>query len=133
MKALKKFSMVSGTLFIVLGLVGPVTFADDSWTGPVADKGWTAPEAAEKAEEMPGAHPVAESAESAPVARAGVDRSESVGTRDWLAMQRDGAQASEHVQGLSEAARTRALGRYLDSFTHPIPEHYIDRGSFSVD
>ncbi|ABI57498.1 DUF3613 domain-containing protein [Alkalilimnicola ehrlichii MLHE-1] len=54
-------------------------------------------------------------------------------TRAWLALQRDGDQASTYVQGLPEAARTRALRRYLDSFTHPIPETYFDRDSFGVD
>lgn len=54
-------------------------------------------------------------------------------TRAWLQLQRDGDQASAYVQGLPEAARTRALKRYLDSFTHPIPETYFDRDSFGVD
>lgn len=49
------------------------------------------------------------------------------GTREWLDAQRGGHQGSPNVQGLPEAARVRTLQRYLDSFTHPIPEAYFDR------
>lgn len=54
------------------------------------------------------------------------------GTRQWLEAQRTGTQASPRVQRLPEAARTRALERYLDSFSHPIPETYFDRDRFEV-
>ncbi|WP_018937014.1 DUF3613 domain-containing protein [Thioalkalivibrio sp. ALJ24] len=102
MKALSVFSVVSGGLFLVMGMMaGPVTAGTEVGSRAVAD--------------------------------AGVDSSPSAGARDWLSMQRGGEQASGHVQGLSEAARTRALRRYLDSFSHPIPPHYIDRDSFSAD
>ncbi|WP_018877724.1 DUF3613 domain-containing protein [Thioalkalivibrio sp. ALE28] len=53
-------------------------------------------------------------------------------TRDWLQVQRGGEQASPTTQGLPEAARTRALGRYLESFEHPIPETYFPRDSFGT-
>jgi len=53
-------------------------------------------------------------------------------TRQWLDLQRGGSQASPNVQRLPEAARTRALERYLESFGHPIPEDYFDRERFGV-
>jgi len=43
-----------------------------------------------------------------------------------LELQRSGALASTPRQALPGPAQTRAWQRYLDSFSHPIPAHYID-------
>lgn len=42
----------------------------------------------------------------------------------WLAIQRDGAAASNHKQVLTSAERERSYQRWLDSYQHPIPEFF---------
>ncbi|MBZ5487046.1 DUF3613 domain-containing protein [Halomonas aquamarina] len=42
----------------------------------------------------------------------------------WLQVQREGSQASPHEQRLSAAEQERASQRWLDSFTHPIPDFF---------
>ncbi|MES1943133.1 putative lipoprotein [Salinisphaera sp. PC39] len=53
-------------------------------------------------------------------------------TQDALAMQRDGDEAAP-VRPMLEDAADRAYERYLESFSHPIPERYEGRESFSSD
>lgn len=51
----------------------------------------------------------------------------SMGSSDadkWLQVQREGSQASATPQRLSAQERELANQRWLDSFTHPIPEFY---------
>lgn len=50
-------------------------------------------------------------------------------THEWLELQRSG-KAAAPAQRLSAPAEARAYRRYLDSFTHPIPEFYRERESF---
>lgn len=45
-------------------------------------------------------------------------------TDEWLQIQREGSQASSTPQRLSDAEYERANQRWLDSFTHPIPEFF---------
>lgn len=47
-------------------------------------------------------------------------------TRQWLDLQKNGQQASSHKQTLSGPAAARVYQRYLDSFSHPIPEYYSE-------
>ncbi|CAH1746296.1 conserved exported protein of unknown function [Thauera humireducens] len=42
--------------------------------------------------------------------------------RQWLALQRSGAQASPHPQPLSGEVQQKIHERYVQSFSHPIPE-----------
>lgn len=42
--------------------------------------------------------------------------------RHWLALQRSGAQASPHPQPLSGEVQQKIHERYVQSFSHPIPE-----------
>lgn len=51
-------------------------------------------------------------------------------TRDALAMQREGDQSAP-VRPMLEDAADRTYERYLESFSHPIPELYESRESFS--
>ena len=53
-------------------------------------------------------------------------------TRAWLEMQRSGKSAAP-AQRLSSAAEARVYARYLESFTHPIPEFYEERESFLAE
>lgn len=62
----------------------------------------------------------------------------SMGSSDadkWLQVQREGSQASSTPQRLSDAERELAHQRWLDSFSHPIPEFYERDagGGFSED
>jgi hypothetical protein len=50
-------------------------------------------------------------------------------TRELLAVQSSNAVAGS-TQRLSAAAQTRVYKRYLDSFTHQIPEFYEKRDGF---
>lgn len=52
--------------------------------------------------------------------------------RDLLEMQRQGTQRSSHKKYISGAEKTRVYQRYLDSFTHSIPEQFADTG-FSAE
>jgi|GEM_PF-3449998 len=45
---------------------------------------------------------------------------------ELLEIQRCGQLASSHRQSLPGGAQSRTWQRYLDSFSHPIREHYID-------
>ncbi|MCB5184473.1 DUF3613 domain-containing protein [Methylobacillus gramineus] len=51
-------------------------------------------------------------------------------TESWLALQREGEQASPNKQTLSGPAMDNIHKRYLDSFTRPIPERF-DPGQFN--
>lgn len=42
-------------------------------------------------------------------------------TKAWLALQRE-EKPGRNAHGLPRAARSRALERYLESFSHPIPD-----------
>ncbi|XEG73958.1 DUF3613 domain-containing protein [Pseudomonas sp. abacavir_1] len=44
----------------------------------------------------------------------------------WLQLQRSGQQASANRQTATAAERDRAYRRYLDSYSHPIPEYLLD-------
>lgn len=68
------------------------------------------------------------------MAAAQADDSQPIGdsTRAWLDMQRSGKSAAP-AQRLSSAAESRVYARYLESFTHPIPEFYDERESFVAD
>ncbi|SDK92228.1 Protein of unknown function [Pseudomonas delhiensis] len=44
----------------------------------------------------------------------------------WLQLQRSGRQASANRQAATPAERDRAYRRYLDSYSHPIPEYLLD-------
>ncbi|MFC6671235.1 DUF3613 domain-containing protein [Marinobacterium aestuariivivens] len=48
-------------------------------------------------------------------------------TRHWLELQRSGRQASPVQDRLAPAAADRVSKRMHDSFSHPIPEHFVDR------
>lgn len=61
------------------------------------------------------------SGETAPRVTAG-----SHSVRELLALQRHGQAASPHRQHVSGEVQTRIYQRYLESFTHAIPERYID-------
>ncbi|MDQ7728159.1 DUF3613 domain-containing protein [Halomonas sp. SpR8] len=56
-------------------------------------------------------------------------------TDEWLQIQREGSQASSTPQRLSDQERELANQRWLDSFTHPIPDFYERDagGGFSED
>ncbi|WP_417660678.1 DUF3613 domain-containing protein [Pseudomonas sp.] len=45
-------------------------------------------------------------------------------TESWLAIQRDGRAASMKLQRATPAERELAYQRWLDSYSHPIPEFY---------
>lgn len=62
----------------------------------------------------------------------GADEDVGASTREWLEMQRSG-KAAGPAQRLSGAAEARVYQRYLDSFTHPIPEFYSERESFIAE
>lgn len=51
-------------------------------------------------------------------------------TKEALAMQRDGEQAAPLRPMLKDTA-DQVYQRYLESFTHPIPERFESRDSFS--
>ncbi|MCB5187300.1 DUF3613 domain-containing protein [Methylobacillus caricis] len=51
-------------------------------------------------------------------------------TEAWLALQREGGQASLDKQALSGPVMDNIHKRYLDSFTRPIPERF-DPGQFN--
>lgn len=52
-------------------------------------------------------------------------------TEQWLKLQRSGREAAPPVPMAGEVAQ-RVYQRYLKSFTHPIPEHFQNRDSFST-
>lgn len=60
------------------------------------------------------------------------DQDVGASTREWLDMQRSGKTAGP-AQRLSGAAEARVYQRYLESFTHPIPEFYTERESFIAE
>lgn len=66
------------------------------------------------------------------VAQAADDKPMGDSTRAWLDMQRSGKSAAP-AQRLSSAAEARVYARYLESFTHPIPEFYKERESFIAE
>lgn len=45
-------------------------------------------------------------------------------TESWLAIQRDGRAASMKLQTATPAERELAYQRWLDSYSHPIPEFF---------
>lgn len=53
-------------------------------------------------------------------------------TRQWLELQRSG-KAAGPAQRLSGPAQARIYQRYLEAFTHPIPEFYEERESFLAE
>lgn len=53
-------------------------------------------------------------------------------TRDWLELQASGAQASEAERPMTGELAERVYQRYLDSFSHPIPEQFA-REAFTSD
>lgn len=55
-----------------------------------------------------------------------------VQSEQWLQLQTSGQQASDLEQTLEGDVASRVYQRYLDSFTHPIPQHF-PRESFSGD
>lgn len=59
---------------------------------------------------------------------------EAVGTqtREWMELQRSG-KAAGASQRLSGAAESRVYARYLESFTHPIPEFFKEREEFIAE
>ena len=48
-------------------------------------------------------------------------------TRQWLNMQREGAQASQQAQTLPGPVMDQVYQRYIKSFGHPIPDLYEER------
>lgn len=44
----------------------------------------------------------------------------------WLQLQRSGQLASANRQSATPAERDRAYQRYLQGYTHPIPEYLLD-------
>lgn len=60
------------------------------------------------------------------------DQEMGASTREVLELQRSG-KAAGPTQRLSGAAEARVYQRYLDSFTHPIPEFYTERESFVAE
>lgn len=60
------------------------------------------------------------------------DQEMGASTREALELQRSG-KAAGPAQRLSGAAEARVYQRYLDSFTHPIPEFYTERESFVAE
>ncbi|WP_043740610.1 DUF3613 domain-containing protein [Thioalkalivibrio nitratireducens] len=52
-------------------------------------------------------------------------------TRGWLELQASGALQSPHPQALRDAEAERAYERHLQSFTHRIPETFVDRSGFA--
>ena len=53
-------------------------------------------------------------------------------TRAWLDLQRGGAQASDTPRPMSGDQAQRIHERYLESFSHPIPEFYRDPDEIST-
>lgn len=53
----------------------------------------------------------------------------------WLNAQRDGRYASQHIQNATPLEYEMSLKRWVDSYTHPIPEYYDQDtgGSFSKE
>lgn len=49
-------------------------------------------------------------------------------TRQWVELQRSGAQASVHADGTSSDVVEHIYQRYVDSFTHKIPDTYSRDG-----
>lgn len=47
-------------------------------------------------------------------------------TRQWLELQKNGHLASPNQQTLPGPAAARVYERYLNSFTHPIPEYFSE-------
>lgn len=47
-------------------------------------------------------------------------------TRQWLELQKNGQAASTHHQTLPGPAAAQIYQRYLNSFTHPIPEYFSE-------
>lgn len=50
-------------------------------------------------------------------------------TRQWLELQKNGDAASSIPQNLSGPASANVYERYLNSFTHPIPEYFSESDS----
>lgn len=48
-------------------------------------------------------------------------------TRQWLELQKNGHVASPNQQTLPGPAAARVYERYLNSFTHPIPEYFSEK------
>lgn len=47
-------------------------------------------------------------------------------TRQWLELQKNGHAASPHQQTLPGPAAAQIYERYLNSFSHPIPEYFSE-------
>ncbi|ROM89727.1 DUF3613 domain-containing protein [Pseudomonas brassicacearum] len=54
------------------------------------------------------------------------------GTEQWLQLQIRGVVASPRLQTVSATERDLSMQRWLDSFTHPIPEHFDQKASGSM-
>lgn len=57
-----------------------------------------------------------------------VESSPATQTGRWLQVQREGRQASQHVQVSTAAEQELSSQRWLDSYNHPIPDLY-EQGS----
>lgn len=53
-------------------------------------------------------------------------------TENWLQLQVSGKVKSPVPQAATAAERERSLQRWLDSYTHPIPEYYKQKESGSA-
>lgn len=56
-------------------------------------------------------------------------------TDSWLEVQREGLEASRHVQQATPAERERSMQRWLDSYEYAIPDFYTgeEAGDYSTD
>lgn len=66
---------------------------------------------------------------TAAIAAEGTGEAVGTQTREWMELQRSG-KAAGPSQRLSGAAESRVYARYLENFTHPIPEFYKEREKF---
>lgn len=60
-----------------------------------------------------------------PEAEAAPPGSMGTATRHWLALQRDGRLAAGKPQALPGPVMEKIHERYLNSFTHPVPERFV--------
>lgn len=86
------------------------------------------------AEAAPGSealsHPVPEPARVGESHSAVRDNPASTG--NWLSIQREGEQASPHEQQATDVERELSYQRFLESYTHPIPEFFAQEAGGDI-
>lgn len=81
-------------------------------------------------------HPVPEPAhinDSQPGKTSGAgERASSATAGNWLSIQREGTQASLHEQQATAVERELSYQRFLESYTHPIPEFFDEKAGGEI-